>query len=83
MTQLDLFPTSAHLTRIDPEENAYRYYSLAVMPDLFGGAALVRSWGRIGISATTRIELHPSEGTAVDALQAWKMRKTRRGYREG
>ena len=74
MIQLDLFPTSAHLTRIRPEENAYRHYSLAVMPDLFGDAALVRSlssgpWARIGVSATTRIELHPSEGIAVDALQ--------------
>ena len=83
MTQLDLFPTSAHLTRIDPEENAWRYYSLAVMPDLFGGAALVRSWGRIGVSATTRIELHLSEGAAVDALGRWKKRKIGRGYGEG
>ena len=82
MTQLDLFPTSAYLTRIDPEENAYRYYSLAVTPDLFGGAALERSWGRIGVSATTRIELHPSDGAATDALGRWRAKKLRRGYQE-
>lgn len=83
MTQLDLFPRTAHLTRIDPSENMERYYSLTVTADLFGGSALVRSWGRIRLSSTTRIDLYPNEGAAIDALCEWRSRKMRRGYDAG
>ena len=80
MTQLDLFPIEAHLTRIEPAENMRRFYVLQIAPDLFGGYALTRSWGRIGWSCTARIELHDTEGAAIGALQAWRDRKRRRGY---
>ena len=78
--QIEMFPTAVHLTRIDPDENAYRYYSLAITPDLFGGFALARTWGRIGQSSTVRIELYGDEAAAIDALQTWYERKRRRGY---
>ena len=57
-----------------------RYYHLAVAPDLFGGFALTRSWGRIGRSCRTRVELHPTEAAALGALDVWRVRKRRRGY---
>ena len=78
--QIEMFPTAAHLTRIEPDENAYRYYSLIVTPDLFGEFALARAWGRIGQSSAVRIELHDTEASAIDALTVWRARKTRRGY---
>lgn len=43
VTQLKLFPTEAHLTRIEPAANQERYYHLDVALDLFGGFALTRS----------------------------------------
>ena len=80
MQQIEMFPTNALLTRIEPEENVHRYYALQITPDLFGGYALARSWGRIGRSCTVRIELHDTESTAIDALRAWQDRKRRQGY---
>ena len=41
--QIKMFPTDVQLTRIDPEANAYRYYSLQIAPDPFGGFALAGS----------------------------------------
>ena len=78
--QLELFPTVVLLTRIEPVENMHRYYALQIAPDLFGGYALTRSWGRIGRSCTVRVELHGTESAAIGALQVWRDRKQRRGY---
>ena len=78
--QIEMFPTSVHLTRIEPEANAYRYYSLQIAPDLFGGFALARTWGRIGRSSTVRIELYDTEAAAIGALTTWRSRKMRRSY---
>ena len=80
MTQLDLFPTEAHLTRIEPAANMERFYALQIAPDLFGGFALTRSWGRIGRTCAVRIELHDTESTAIGALARWRGRG-RRGER--
>ena len=78
--QIEMFPSRLRLVRQAPAENIHRYYALEVQPDLFGGCALVRAWGRIGFSRTTRIELHADEGQALDALGDWERRKLRRGY---
>ena len=43
MTQL-----AAHMVKIAPEQNQYRYYAMTVTPTLFGDWSLVREWGRIG-----------------------------------
>lgn len=79
--QIEMFPTAVHLTRIEPDENAYRYYSLAITPNLFGGFALARTWGRIGQSSTVRIELYETESAAIGALARWRDRKQLKGYR--
>lgn len=80
MTQLELFPTSLRLTRIDPAQNMRRFYRLALQPDLFGGCTLIREWGRIGRGGQVKFEGFSSEGQAVDALMALQRRKERRGY---
>lgn len=79
--QLELFPTSLRLTRIDPEQNMRRFYQLALQPDLFGGCTLIREWGRIGNGGRVLTETHANEGQAVDALITMQRQKTRRGYR--
>lgn len=78
--QLELFPTSLRLTRIDPTQNMRRFYRLALQPDLFGGCTLIREWGRIGRGGQVKREEFESEGHAVDALIALQRRKRRRGY---
>ena len=47
------FPAAA-LRRIDPVQNAARFYSMDVERDLFGRVVLVRRWGRLGTSTRTR-----------------------------
>ena len=77
--QLALLPTTVHLERIDADARMARYYRLALMPDLFGGCASVREWGRTGISCRPVVELHASEGTAQDRLLEIARAKRGRG----
>ena len=79
--QMELFPTTVDLKRIDPSLNMRRFYRMSVQPDLFGGTCLVREWGRIGMRGQMLIEQHPDEGRAVTALMKLAANKTRRGYR--
>lgn len=74
-------PTPVILDRRDPARNMHRFYVLSIEPSLFGGATLVREWGRIGHPGRRRIEIHESQDIAVAALQLWLRRKLRRGYR--
>lgn len=78
---MNLFPTNAYLTRVSTVQNMYRFYTLHIEPDLFGGCSLVRRWGRIGSSGgQKRIEHYPHEGMAVDAVSQWIAQKVKRGY---
>jgi len=79
--QLPLFPVSAYLQRIRPEHNEWRYYAMSIHRDLFGGAALIRHWGRIGTGGVQRLDLYPDEGAAINALSDLTRRKLARGYR--
>lgn len=80
--QLSLFPETAHLVRIAPDRNEWRFYRLALCPDLFGGCALLREWGRIGAGGRLRVDWHGSEGEALNALARLARAKRRRGYRD-
>jgi hypothetical protein len=51
-----------------PGSNEWRYYRLAVWPDLFGRALLARQWGRIGTQGHVRLDPHPDAGAAINAL---------------
>ena len=75
MTQL-----AAHMVKIAPEQNQYRYYAMTVMPTLFGDWSLVREWGRIGRAGRRYIEHHPTEQAAIVSLLKWKQAKAHRGY---
>jgi predicted DNA-binding WGR domain protein len=73
--------SAVHLHRIDPARNMRRFYRLDVQPDLFGGFAVVKEWGRIGARSGRLVgEWHLTEAQAVAAVQRQAKRKRRRGY---
>ena len=77
--QLEVFPTDLHLKRIDLACNMRRFYRLSVQRDLFGGACLIREWGRIGYRGQIMIETH-DEGKAITALMKLAAVKRKRDY---
>ncbi|HEY0421298.1 MAG TPA: WGR domain-containing protein [Acetobacteraceae bacterium] len=80
--QLPLFAEAASLVRIQPERNEWRFYRMAIWPDLFGGALLVRQWGRIGSEGRCRFDSHADPGAALNALARLARAKRRRGYQD-
>ncbi|MCP1203320.1 WGR domain-containing protein [Acetobacter oryzoeni] len=78
--QLALFPDAVSLVRVYPPRNTWRYYDLSIQPDLFGGAALIRRWGRIGTPGKIRLDLFPDAGAAANQLARLLRQKLKRGY---
>ena len=62
-------PQPVHLRRIDPTRNMRRFYVLTVQLTLFGGASLVRDWGRIGCRGQTMMETFKNPTDAASALK--------------
>ena len=79
-SQFEIFLTDLHLRRINTSQNMNRFYHMTVQRDLFGGASLIRVWGRIGTAGRQRIDTFVDEGRAVSALMALSQQKRRRGY---
>ena len=75
-------PEPVHLRRIDPAQNMRRFYSLSVQPTLFGGASLIRDWGRIGTRGQTMMETFDTADDADLAFDRLDRSKRRRGYRD-
>lgn len=75
--------TCLYLTRRDADRNMARFYRMEVAPDLFGGAVLIRQWGRIGGKGRELREWWPDAAGAGEALALWARRKTRKGYAPG
>ncbi len=80
MSRTDQYPR--HLRRIDPAQNMRRFYLLALQPTLFGGASVVRTWGRIGTSGQTMMETFDQPDAADAAFDLLERRKRRRGYQD-
>lgn len=72
-----------HLRRIDPSRNMRRFYVLAIQPTLFGGASVIRNWGRIGTNGRSMVETFDSDGEATSACIRVERAKRRKGYRDG
>lgn len=79
--QFEIFPTDLHLRRVDPALNMNRFYRMTVQRDLFGGASLIRVWGRIGTTGRQKVDTHADEGRAVTARMTLAQHKRRRGYK--
>lgn len=71
-----------HLRRIDASQNMRRYYRLTVQPTLFGGASLIRDWGRIGTRGQTMMETFEDPTEAARAFSRMERIKRRKGYQE-
>jgi predicted DNA-binding WGR domain protein len=72
-----------HLRRIDPSQNMRRFYVLAIQPTLFGGASLMRNWGRIGTNGQSMMQTFDRSQEADGAFVRLERAKRRRGYRDG
>lgn len=72
----------ASFVKIEARADCYRFYRLALWPDLFGGWSLVREWGRLGQEGTLRLRSFATEAEAEAAMREECRRRVRRGYRE-
>ena len=68
--------------RIDPTQNMRRFYSLTIQPTLFGGASVIRNWGRIGTSGQSMMQTFDTTDDAKAASTQLARSKRRRGYRD-
>jgi len=69
------------LEKINPSKNQRRFYTVAILRDLFGEWVLTREWGRIGSSGgQRRSEWFVSLEGAEAALAKIKQQKEGRGY---
>jgi predicted DNA-binding WGR domain protein len=78
---MSLYPYQLYCERIDRARNMARYYMLSIQPTLFGGTAVVRSWGRIGKPGGEMSELFETEAQAALRFLELARCKRRRGYR--
>mgnify|MGYP000166692556 CR=1 FL=1 len=72
-----------YLTKVNPERNMKRFYSVTIQPTILGGCCLVRMHGRIG--GSTRVlppVVYTSPPAAQVALERLVARKKRRGYKD-
>ena len=70
-----------HFRQIDPARNRARFYSLDLVPTLFGEIVLIRRWGRIGTAGQQSETPVPSRDAGLAALIRAARRRRRRGYR--
>ncbi|RVK88961.1 WGR domain-containing protein [Sinorhizobium meliloti] len=73
-----------YVQRIDTTRNMARFYAMSIEPDLFGGSALIRRWGRIGTRGQERIDLFKDDAEAAEAIGRFLFlarQKRARGYR--
>lgn len=80
--QLEIFPDSLILRRVDPDRNMRRFYLMTVQRDLFGRGILITEFGRIGEAGQVKMAHHHDEARALTALADRADAKRRRGYRE-
>ena len=72
---------NCYLRKIDADKNQYRFYALYVMPDLFGGWSLIRSWGRIGSEGSSKIDSFKTEAEAQAKRADLHRQKVKKGYK--
>ncbi len=62
------------------QSSSFAVSANSIIAQKFGDATLIREWGRIGTAGQRRIELHKTQGAAVELLEIWLRRKQKRGY---
>ena len=76
------FPRAMRFVSIDPAHNRARFYTLSVQETLWGEAALVCTWGRIGGAGRNLARVLGSQGEALAAFDRAVAQRIRRGYRQ-
>lgn len=71
-----------YLTRIDPERNMARWYSVHLQPTLFGEWSVIRSWGRLEQRGQSLERVCETEEEARNLVGYIKAKKLKRGYRD-
>ena len=74
------FDQFVRLLSVDPDRNRYRFYALAWQPCLWGGGALVRSWGRLGTPGCALTTFYSDRVSAEVAIHRLLRRRLRHGY---
>lgn len=74
-------PDGVLLDRVDPHRNMARFHRLDIVPDLSGGAVLVRDGGRIGRRGQERRQRFARPTDAAQEQAARIGRKTGRGHK--
>jgi predicted DNA-binding WGR domain protein len=74
------FQAYARFVSVDPARNRYRFYSLTWQPSLWGGGALIRTWGRIGTKGRTLETFHEDRGSTRALVEQIVKRRLQRGY---
>nr|CAD6437916.1 WGR domain-containing protein [Rhizobium sp. Q54] len=78
---MSLYPYRLYCERVDHTRNMAQCYMLSIQLTLFGKAAVVRSWGRIGKSGAEKSELFETEQQAALRFLEVARCKRRKGYR--
>jgi predicted DNA-binding WGR domain protein len=68
------------LVRKEMDKNIARFYLMQIVPGLFGNFGLMREWGRIGKSGTSRTDWFNDEPAARKASEDLLESKLQRGY---
>ncbi len=75
------FQSHARFISINQHQNRHRFYVLSWQPGLFGGGALLRSWGRIGTKGRSLLAFYEDRSAAQAAAERIIRRRLRHGYR--
>lgn len=74
------FQQFARFVSLDPDENRQRFYTLTWQPLLWGGGALVRTWGRVGTRGLSKTAAFPDRASAQPLVERLIRRRLRRRY---
>ncbi len=65
---------------IDPARNRARFYTLTWQPILWGGGAVLCTWGRLGRQGRTRQWCYPDRVSAQTTVERIIRRRLQHGY---
>ena len=74
------FRSYARFVSRDPATNRERFYSLTWQPLLWGGNALVWTWGRLGKSGVCRVAEFPDRASAQAQVERLVRRRLQHRY---
>ncbi len=71
---------STRLERKNPLKNMNRFYTICIVPSVFGGWSMQREWGRVGSPGTVESDPFDSITEAQEALAHFETHKINAGY---